>query len=128
MSLDRLMRAADALEGSPEGDYLATAVRRMLAGLGADQALELCGPGAQRERDRLIGEAAALLEGSAWRRARLLSGILARMDQGRTTGDGTLLEALSAAERAARVPRSDRQLFAIITEIEAREVSAASAA
>lgn len=128
MSLDRLMRAADALGDSPEGVYLAQAVRRLVAGLGADQALELCGPGAQRERDRLIGEAAALLEGSAWRRARLLAGILSRMDQGRTSGDSPLLEALSAAERVARVPRSDRQLFAIITEIEARETSAASAA
>jgi hypothetical protein len=113
VSLERLQRAADALGDSPEGEFLATAVRRLLAGLDADRALELRGTGAERARNRLINEAAALLDGRPTRRAKILASAIARLPRHRQQGN-VLMDTLAAADRCAPLPKSWRQLYSIL--------------
>jgi hypothetical protein len=125
MSLDRLRRAAESLAGTDEGDYLLGAVRRLAAGLDADQALELTGPGALRERDRLLVQAGILAapRATAWGQAGALEALIQSRDRrnsARPLSDAEVL--LDAAARCCRLPTTRRHLYAILAaELERTE-------
>lgn len=114
MTMARLSRIAASCP-DPEGRrFLSDALRKMERGLPADLALDLCGVGAKRERDRLLCRAAALLDGTTTEKARAIAMMAERLAwaQPRTDVEHLVYE----AKNAYRVPRW-RQLFNILQSV-----------
>lgn len=114
MSLERIERAAATCTDPEARRFLVGALRKLRAGLPADQALELCSSSAKAERNRLLRLAAALLPGTATERARELEAISDRLRRAPAQTDAERLVALAA--QCCRVPKV-RQLFEIIADM-----------
>lgn len=111
MSLCRLVDASRALrEISPDlARWLATAAERLRRGLPPALALELAGPGARRERDRYLVQAATALrqEGETkWALAGRLSARINAAPRRDLVG-----ELLVLSSQAAPLPTSQRRLY-----------------
>ncbi|MCF7984320.1 MAG: hypothetical protein K9L70_07945 [Thiohalocapsa sp.] len=138
MTLDRLRAAAGELADiDPDlARWLADAARGITHGLPADAALGISGPGALRQRDKYILQAALALDmpaASLWRRAQVLADRAARLHRRRHPAEGQAAlvdELLAEAERCAKLPGA-RQIFNILrdrwtthaSEIKADEIS-----
>jgi hypothetical protein len=112
MTIERLEHAA-ALVPDPElSAWLSSAAHKIAHGLPADQALDLAGCGAIRERDRLIRQAAAVLAlPTRWQTAGELSQRIRHAPRHRDVID----DLLDHARRCARLPRGQRQIYNILT-------------
>ena len=111
MSLCRLVDASRALrEINPDlARWLATAAERLRHGLPPAIALELAGPGARRERDRYLVQAATALrqEGETkWALAGRLSARINAAPRRDLVG-----ELLVLSSQAAPLPTSQRRLY-----------------
>ena len=116
MSLCRLVDASLALrEISPDlACWLATAAERLRHGLPPALALELAGPGARRERDKFLVQAAVVLREPDETTWHLAGRLAARVGQNRHRD---LVQALlDRANEAATLPRSQRQLYALLID------------
>ena len=119
MSLDRLRAIAEALPPGPLADFLNDAVQRLEHGLPADQAMELSGPGAIRQRDALLRQAAGLTgEASDWRAAGALAKRIAQLPHRRHPE--AIDRLLVASSRCATVPQSRRRLYSILSDTDDR--------
>ena len=111
MSICRLTAASQALrEINPDlARWLATAAERLRRGLPPALALELAGPGARRERDRYLCQAATALREdgeTVWH----LSGRLAARINAAPRRD-LVGELLVLSSQAAPLPTSQRRLY-----------------
>ena len=111
MSICRLVDASRALrEANPDlARWLATAAERLRRGLPPALALELAGPGARRERDRYLVQAATALrqEGETkWALAGRLSARINAAPRRDLVG-----ELLVLSSQAAPLPTSQRRLY-----------------
>lgn len=94
--------------------WLANALADIAKGEDPRPALGLDADTRRAERDRRLRQAAALLqEETAWQCACRIEGHLSGHRASRLTG--TALALLDQAEQAARIPRSARQLYEILT-------------
>lgn len=111
MSICRLVDASRALrEISPDlARWLATAAERLRRGLPPALALELAGPGARRERDRYLVQAAIAMRQeneTLWRLAGRLAARINAAPRRDLVG-----ELLVLASQAAPLPTSQRRLY-----------------
>ena len=116
MSIHRLVAASHALrEISPDlARWLATAAERLRHGLPASIALELSGPAAKRRRDAHLRQAAVALREPDETTWHLAGRLAARVGQNRHRD---LVQALlDRANEAATLPRSQRQLYALLID------------
>ncbi len=119
MSICRLSAASEALAvmDSELAGWLAGVIRKLKAGLPADQALELSGPGAKRERDRHIVMAATVLRqnDTLWSLAgRLAEFIASPSKRYPSEAEQLVEELLQMAASAAPLPRTQRHLYAVM--------------
>ena len=116
MSLCRLVDASRALrEVNPDlARWLATAAERLRHGLPPALALELAGPGARRERDRYLCQAATALREDGETVWHLSGRLAARV--GQTRHRDLVQELLVLATQAAPLPRSPRQIYSILLD------------
>ena len=115
MSLCRLSDCAEALELTHPtlGAWLQTVAKRIKHGLPAAAALELAGPGARRERDKYLCHAATVLrrDDTLWAWAGRLAG---RINAPPRRNPDLVDELLDMANQAAPLPRTQRQLYAVL--------------
>ena len=111
MSICRLVDASRALrEISPDlARWLATAAERLRRGLPPALALELAGPGARRERDRYLVQAAIALREDGETLWHLSGRMAARV--GQTRYRDLVQELLVIASQAAPLPTSQRRIY-----------------
>lgn len=119
MSLYRLSSAADSLEviDRAAAAWLRGVVKKLKSGLPADLALGLAGPEARRERDKFVVMAATVLRknDTLWSLAgRLAETIQAPAKRYQSPADQLVTELLQMAASAAPLPRSQRQLYAVL--------------
>lgn len=115
MTIERLEHAAALVPDPDLSAWLASAAHKIAHGLPADQALDLAGSGAIRERDRLIQQAGAVLAmPTRWQTA----GELARRIRHAPRHRDVIDDLLDHARRCARLPRGQRQLYSILTATE----------
>lgn len=111
MTIERLRAAADACQDSRLAAWLGTVASRLDQGLTPSLALDLTGPGALHERDRLLRQAALLLSApTRWQAAGELSQRIRSAPRRRDTVD----RLLQHAARAAHLPAGQRRLYDII--------------
>ena len=116
MSTCRLIAASLALrEVNPDlARWLATAAERLRHGLPPALALELAGPAAKRRRDAYLCQAAVVLREPDETTWHLAGRLAARVGQNRHRD---LVQALlDRANEAATLPRSQRQLYALLID------------
>ena len=114
MSIQRLEKIAASCSDSEGRRYLLDALRRIVHGVPADQALGLCGPLAKVERDRLLRLAAALIEGTPTHKAKQIEAIARRLEHFEPRTEAERLVAQAAA--CCEVPRW-RALFDIVADL-----------
>ena len=116
MSLCRLVDASRALrEISPDlARWLATAAERLRHGLPPALALELAGPGARRERDRYLVQAAIAMREDGETLWHLSGRLSARV--GQTRYRDLVQKLLVLASQAAALPRSQRQIYNLLLD------------
>lgn len=114
MSIARLEAASRALAEIDRelAGWLASVVKKMKRGLPPSMALEVAGPGARRQRDRLIFQAACLLRESGDTWFRVAERLAARVENSRFRD--AVASLLAAAGEAYRVPRSQRGIYNVI--------------
>ncbi len=116
MSLCRLVDASRALrEVNPDlARWLATAAERLRHGLPPALALELAGPGARRERDRYLVQAAIAMREDGETLWHLSGRLSARV--GQTRYRDLVQKLLVLASQAAALPRSQRQIYNLLLD------------
>ncbi len=119
MSLCRLSDAADSLEviDRAAAAWLRSVVKKLKANVPAAQALEIAGPGAKRERDKYIIQAALVLrqDDTLWALAGKLSArIAAPAKRHPSEPDRLIGELLALASSAAPLPRTQRALYSVL--------------
>jgi hypothetical protein len=114
MSLDRLAQIAATCPDADNRRFLVDALRKLDAGLPADQALDLCGSGAKRERDKLLRLAAAVIPGTPTARAKAIADTARRLDTRQPRDE--IEQLIVQAGSCCRVP-GWRQVFTIIATV-----------
>lgn len=118
MSICRIRDCAEALEVMrPDlAAWLSDVARKIAAGLPAGMALEIKGPGAKRERDKLLLQAATVLrqDDTFWSLAGKLAARIAAPARRHPSEADRLIGELLALAAAAPLPRTQRQLYAVL--------------
>ncbi|MTW22804.1 hypothetical protein [Allochromatium palmeri] len=117
MTIERLELAAKLVADPDLQAWLSGAARKIAHGLPADQALDLSGPGARREADRLMWYAARILADddrlSLWSAA----GRIAAWRRGGSCVPGEVARLLESSHHAASVPSTQRGVYRRLTDI-----------
>lgn len=105
----RLMLASDQPLPPASASWMVRSIDRMLAGEDPKQVLGLDHASARRERNNLLRQGAAELEGNPTKKAKEMAKLVRQYHSGRRAPTW-----LIEADRAAKIPATYRQLFDII--------------